>query len=169
MVDSAASPPLLHLLCGKIASGKSTLAQQLASAPRTLILSEDSWLSGLYGPEMKNVTDYVKYAARLRDTLTPHLVALLTTGTSVVLDFPANTLAQRQWMKQIVDQARCMHILHFLDEPDSLCKARLALRNQAKSHDFAATEAEYELISRYFVAPVEEEGFNIKRYSSHAG
>lgn len=62
-----------------------------------------------------------------------------------------------------------MHILHFLDEPDSLCKARLALRNQVKSHDFAVTEKEYELTSRYFVAPVKEEGFNIKRYSSDAG
>ncbi|WP_312042170.1 ATP-binding protein [Erwinia sp.] len=169
MTDFAADVPILHLLCGKIASGKSTLAQQLVNAPRTLVLSEDSWLAGLFGPEMKNVTDYVNYAARLRETLTPHLVALLNTGTSVVLDFPANTIAQRQWMKQVVMQARCAHILHFLDEPDSLCKARLAVRNEAKSHNFAATEAEYALISRYFVAPASEEGFNIKRYCSHPG
>jgi predicted kinase len=35
----------LHLLCGLIASGKSTLAQQLASRPLTVLISEDAWLA----------------------------------------------------------------------------------------------------------------------------
>ncbi|MEX5925443.1 AAA family ATPase [Providencia hangzhouensis] len=33
--------PRLHFLCGKIASGKSTLAKQLANLPRTILLCED--------------------------------------------------------------------------------------------------------------------------------
>jgi predicted kinase len=31
----------LHMLCGKIAAGKSTLARQLADVPFTVLLSED--------------------------------------------------------------------------------------------------------------------------------
>lgn len=42
--------------------------------------------------------------------------------------------------------------------------ARLHQRNAQGEHDFAATEAQFDFITRYFVAPVEEEGFNILRY-----
>ncbi len=32
--------PTLHMLCGKIAAGKSTLAASLASAPRTVLIAD---------------------------------------------------------------------------------------------------------------------------------
>ena len=37
--------PTLHLVCGKIAAGKSTLANRLANAPATVLISEDYWMS----------------------------------------------------------------------------------------------------------------------------
>lgn len=40
--------PTLHLMCGKIASGKSTLAKALATEHAAILLSEDHWLSRLY-------------------------------------------------------------------------------------------------------------------------
>lgn len=40
----ASNPPTLHMLCGKIASGKSTLARRLADADSTVLLVEDEWL-----------------------------------------------------------------------------------------------------------------------------
>ncbi|WP_236528118.1 AAA family ATPase, partial [Pseudomonas syringae] len=40
--------PKLHLLCGKIASGKSTLAKSIATKHSAILLSEDQWLSRLY-------------------------------------------------------------------------------------------------------------------------
>ena len=40
--------PTLHLLCGKIASGKSTLANTLAAEHAAIVLSEDHWLAQLY-------------------------------------------------------------------------------------------------------------------------
>ena len=47
---SALSPktPTLHMICGKIAAGKSTLARRLADQPNTILISEDVWLSTLY-------------------------------------------------------------------------------------------------------------------------
>jgi predicted kinase len=89
------------LLCGKIASGKSTLAHQLAEAPATLLISEDRWLAALYRDEMNSVADYVRCSAKLRAAMTPHLIALLESGLSVVLDFPANTLSLRKWMREL--------------------------------------------------------------------
>ncbi len=40
--------PVLHLISGKIASGKSMLAKSLAVEGSTVLLSEDHWLSRLY-------------------------------------------------------------------------------------------------------------------------
>lgn len=63
------TPPTLHLICGKIASGKSTLAGRLASEPKTVLISEDEWLSRLYPGEITTLTDYVRFASRLRDVM----------------------------------------------------------------------------------------------------
>jgi predicted kinase len=153
--------PVLHLLCGKIAAGKSSLAARLAAAPLTVIVSEDKWMFPLFGGEMKSVEDYVHYSARLRAAMAPHLVALLKAGMSVVLDYPANTRANRAWMRSIFEEAGAAHQLHWLDVPDEVCRARLHARNAGGAHEFAATDAQFDLISSYFVPPSAEEGFEI--------
>lgn len=153
--------PVLHLVCGKIAAGKSTLAQRLASEPLTILVCEDSWLSFLYPDELKSVPDYVKYSQRLRKAMENHIPPLLQSGLSVVMDFPANTLELRRGMRRIFEQAGVDHQLHFLDVPDAVCKERLRLRNKAGDHEFSPSEAEFDLISRYFVPPQEGEGFNV--------
>ncbi|WP_200552398.1 ATP-binding protein [Kosakonia sp. LAM2021] len=160
----SASPATLHLLCGKIASGKSTLASELAKTQCTVVLSEDSWLSLLFKDAMTTVEDYVFYSAKLKSAIKPHAIALLRAGVNVVLDFPANTLASRQWMMSIVNESGAPHLLHYLSVDDEICKARLRQRNAAGDHDFAATDEQFALITRYFVEPTEQEGFRIVRY-----
>lgn len=156
--------PTLHLVCGKIGSGKSTLAQRLAATPSTVLISEDVWLARLYPGEISEIADYVRCATRLRGALAEHLVALLKAGISVVLDFPSNTVASRLWARSVFENAGAAHRLHFLDVGDDLCKARLKARNEAGEHPFKATEAEFEVISRYFEAPAVEEGFELVRH-----
>ncbi len=153
--------PTLHLLCGKIASGKSTLSAKLAITPGTVVISEDQWLAALYADEMKSVTDYVRCSAKLRNAITPHLISLFKAGISVVLDFPANTLANRAWMMSIIIESGVNHCLHYLKVPDDICKSRLRARNQAGSHDFSATDEQFDLITRYFNEPTAAEGFHI--------
>ena len=161
MSDSRDSSTTLHLLCGKIAAGKSTLATELGGAPRTIVASEDHWLARLYPGEIASVADYARCAARLREAIGPHLVALLRAGISVVLDFPANTLVSRAWMRGLVDEAGVAHRLHFLDVADAICLARLRARNASGTHEYAASDAEFERFTSYFVAPTPEEGFDI--------
>lgn len=153
--------PTLHLLCGKIAAGKSTLADRLAAAPATVAIAEDAWLSRLYGDEITSVQDYVRCSARLRDAMGGHVEALLRAGLSVVLDFPANTVATRQWMRGIFEAAGAAHRLHYLDVPNAVCKARLKERNRAGTHAFAASDAEFDAITSHFVPPSTEERFNV--------
>ena len=154
-------PTTLHMLCGKIAAGKSTLAATLAKEHRALLVSEDFWTSRLFGPELKEVADYVRLSRRLREAMGPHLAEILRHGVSIVLDFPANTRANRAWMKGIADAAGADHLLHFLDLPDEVCRARLRARNAAGEHEFAATDDQFDLITSYFEPPAEDEEFSI--------
>ena len=99
--------PVLHLLCGKIASGKSTLARSLKAEHSAVLLSEDHWLSRLYPAQIKSVADYILHAHRIRDVLGPLVIDMLS------------------------------------------------------RHDFAATDAEFDLITSYFRAPDQTEGLDV--------
>lgn len=159
--DMSTSPPTLHLLCGKIAAGKSTLAKRLAARPGTVLISEDHWNSTLFPDEIRTIEDYAKYSARVRAAMGPHVVALLQAGLSVVLDFQANTPAVRRWMRTMIDDSGAAHELHFLDIPDDIGKRRLGERNLRGEHPYRPTEAEYDLFARHFVPPSADEGFNV--------
>lgn len=162
---ATSTQPTLHLVCGKIGAGKSTLSQRLACAPDTVLLSEDAWLAQLYPSEITSVADYARCARRLRGALTDHLCALLKAGMSVVLDFPANTPTARAWMREVFERAGVAHRLHYLNVPDAVCKARLHARNAAGTHPFTPSDAEFDEISRYFVAPSADEGFHVVRHT----
>jgi len=165
MPFSGTAPAQLHLVCGKIAAGKSTLARRLAEAPASILISEDAWLSHLYPNEIRALGDYVRCAGRLKTAITDHVEALLIAGMSVVLDFPANTMESRRWARDILDKTGAAHQLHFLDVTDDICKTRLRARNAAAEHPFKTTDAEFEQITSYFVAPQAQEGFNIIRHA----
>lgn len=152
---------VLHLMCGKIAAGKSTLAAKLAEAPGTVLISEDQLLARLYPGEIATLADYVRCAGRLREAIAPHIQALLREGMSVVLDFQANTLATRAWARTLFAGAGADHALHYLRLDDETCKQRLRARNAAGTHDYAASDAEFDLFTSHFVAPGEAEGFRV--------
>lgn len=158
------APAVLHMVCGKIGSGKSTLTQRLAAEPNTVLVSEDAWLARLYPNEIHAIADYVRCAGRLRDAMAGHIEALLAAGMSVVLDFPSNTVTTRAWGRGIFEKAGATHRLHYLDVPDQVCKARLRARNLSGEHPFETTDAEFDQITSHFVAPTVEEGYHIVRY-----
>ena len=157
----SAHVPTLHLLCGKIAGGKSTLARRLAARPATLLISEDHWTSNLFADELRTIDDYGRLSARLRAAMGPHIVDILRQGLSIVLDFPANTASIRSWMRLLITQSGAAHELHFLDVPDTVCKQRLRQRNAGGEHPWQVSEAEYDLFTSYFVPPGPTEGFNV--------
>lgn len=156
--------PTLHILCGKIASGKSTLAARLGAAPNTVLIAEDAWLDALFRDELHTLEDYVRCARRIRTAMQPHVTALLRAGVSVVLDFPANTPGQRRWFKEILGTTGVPHTLHVLDVPDAICLARLHARNIAGDHPFAVTDALFHEVTRHFTPPSAEEGFGVVHY-----
>jgi len=106
----------LYLLCGKIAAGKSTLARRLAGRPATRLISEDYWTSNLFSDDLRIIDDYGLFSALLpAAAMGPHIVDILRHGLSIVLDFLANTISNRNWMRSLITEANVVHELHLLD------------------------------------------------------
>jgi predicted kinase len=145
-----ADGPTLHLLCGKIASGKSTLARSLAGRPGTLLISQDHWMATLFPGEVRTIDDFVRLSTRLRTAMGPHVIDILRQGLSVVLDFPANTVNWRAWMRSLIVEAGVAHELHVMDCPDAICKSRLRQRNESGQHPYEVDDATYDLFTNYF-------------------
>jgi predicted kinase len=156
--------PVLHMICGKIASGKSTLAKKLSAADGAVRISEDEWLATLFGDQMHSIPDFVRCSAKLRQAMEPHILALLEAGVPIVLDFQANTLSSRAWLRSLADQAGVAHVLHYLEVSDVVCKARLAGRNASGGHEFSVSDEQFVRITEFFVPPVDAEGFNLRIY-----
>jgi predicted kinase len=155
---------VLHMVCGKIASGKSTLTTRLADNRRSVLICEDLWISRLYPGEIHTLVDYVRCAARMKSVLTEHIQSLLAAGLSVVLDFPFNTTGTRAWGHSLSSSVGCEHRLHYLDVSDEICKSRLRARNASGEHPFQTSEAQFDQITGYFVPPATGEGLKIVVY-----
>ncbi|KOQ73273.1 hypothetical protein ABW45_17885 [Stenotrophomonas maltophilia] len=55
-LSSNGPAPTLHLVCGKIGAGKSTLSQQLALKQRHVLISEDAWPFQASDEEFERIT-----------------------------------------------------------------------------------------------------------------
>jgi len=155
----------LYLVSGKIASGKSTLIRQLAEDRKAILISQDDWMSTLFPSEIHSLEDYVKYSTRLASAMGPHVTSLLKLGAPVALDFPANTLQLRSWMKSLAEKANCKAELHFLNASDSICLKRLTIRNASGQHRCTTTEEQFHQFTKYVVPPTSAEGLDIVEHT----
>lgn len=162
------NPGELIFFCGKMGAGKSTnsleVHSRLAAEKPAVLLSEDEWLAGLYPDEINNFDDYKVYSARLKPLLKEHIRQLLAGGTTVVMDFPANTPGQRKWFKEIYQEPGFPHRLIYLEMSDEQCLAQLAKRRilQPQRAKFD-TEEVFHQVTQFFQEPTDEENFNIER------
>jgi predicted kinase len=153
----------LTFFCGKMGAGKSTRAKAVAAANNAVLISEDEWLSAHFGEQINSFDDYVLLSRRIKPFLRQHVQAILRTGTSVVMDFPANTVAQRSWFIQLCAETGCEHELIYLDIGDAQCLVHIAKRRveQPQRAQFD-TEAMFFHVSQFFEYPTGDENLNIR-------
>ena len=154
---------VLHFIAGKLGSGKTTLAKKIANENHAIFISEDIWLEKLFPDMIHNLQDYLLYSRRFRSVIAVHVIELLTQGVSVVFDFAGNVPQDRQWVKTIIDQAQSSHVLHYIVASDDLCRSQYKKRNlNLPAGSKVITDAEFDVINKYFIAPGEDEEFNVQ-------
>lgn len=156
-------PGTLIFFCGKMGSGKSTKAKELALEYDAILLSEDEWLEILYPKEIKVFDDYIKYSSRLKPLLKKHVQNILNSGIAVIMDFPGNTVNQRAWFKEIFSEYEIPHKLYYLETSDDLCLKQIEHRRKINpSRANFDTEQVFYQVNSYFQPPTEKEGFNLQ-------
>ena len=159
----------LIFFCGKMGAGKTTKSRETAEARNAVWVSEDEWLEALYPQKIASLEDYIEYSALLRPPMKKLVQSILTVGTDVVMDYPANTIQQRKWFRSIFSEIQAPHDLIYIDLPNDVCIERIAKR-RTEQPERAATDTKemFERVTKYFVAPTSAEGFNITVISEHA-
>lgn len=145
-------------------AGKTTKAQQLSLEHNAVLVSEDEWLESIYPQKIRSVEEYIKYSNRLKPQIKKLVQSILHTGTNVVMDFPANTISQREWFKTIFSEVEAHHELVFIDVSNETCLSHIKKRAFDQPERAATDTAEmFEKITKYFTEPSGEEGFNVTR------
>lgn len=134
----------LTLFCGKMGSGKSTLSKQVAENTNAVLVSEDEWLENLFPNKISSLDDYVEYSSTIKPLVKSVVQDFLKNGVDVVMDFPANTDTQRQWLYSITDN----YHLYYLDVSDEECLSRILKRGRPTD-----TPEMFWLLNKHFTMP----------------
>lgn len=154
----------LTFFCGKMGAGKSTKAIEIVQNSNAVLLSEDEWLAALYPNQIKSLDDYIKYSQLLKPQMKDLVQSILRAGTDVVMDFPANTLSQRQWFTRIFSEINAPHTLIFLDVTNDTCLKRIEKRRIEQPERATTDTVElFNAVTKYFETPKLKEGFNVQK------
>lgn len=154
----------LIFFCGKMGAGKSTKSKEIALERNAVLLSEDEWLESICPNKIASLEDYVKYSNQLKPQIKKLVQSILTTGTDVVMDFPANTISQREWFRFVFSEIKAPHNLIYIDVPNNICLKQIEKRCIEQPERAATDTVEmFEQVTKYFVEPSPKEGFNIRR------
>lgn len=160
---------VLTFFCGKMGAGKTTKSREISQERNAVLLSEDDWLLSIYPNSIKSLKDYIEYSGRLKPQMKKLVQSILASGSDVVMDFPANTIPQREWFKSIFSEIQAPHELIYIDQPNEVCLEQIAKR-RIEQPQRAATDTEemFDLVTKYFVAPTPDEGFNTTVIAANA-
>jgi predicted kinase len=142
--------PRLVLLCGLPASGKTTLARQLAESYGAVRLNPDEWESAL------DVDPFDEgFQARLEAEFWELTQRLLVLGTSVVLEWGFWARSERDEKREAARTLGVAVELRFLDAPHEELVRRVVARHAAGG--IAITESRMERYRGTFQPPTDHE------------
>ena len=151
------------MFSGKMGAGKSTKSKQVSQDRNAVLISEDEWLSTLYPNQITTFEDYLHCSSILKPLVKAHVVNILRTGTDVVMDFPANTVNQRKWFKELIFEANAPNELIYLNLSNEICLKQIEKRRiECPERAIYDTESMFNEVTKYFQEPEKSEGFNIR-------
>ena len=152
----------LHVVFGPCAAGKTTYAHALARRENAVPFVLDEWGARLFGPDVSGPLDFgwmVERLGRCDALIWSTATAVLSAGTSVVLDVGAMRRNDRERIRQRAQAAGLPLQWHFVDAPQEVRRARVAGRNVTKGETFVreVPPEMFDLIEGLYEAPAPAE------------
>jgi predicted kinase len=142
--------PRLVLLCGLPASGKTTLARELADAYGAVRLSLDEWELALGIDPFDE-----EFQVKLEGAFSGLTERLITLGTSVILEWGFWAREERDEKRDLGRSLGAAVELRFLDVPYDELVRRVVARHAAGG--IAITESDMERYRGIFQSPTDDE------------
>lgn len=148
---------------GKMGAGKTTYAKSLSNEPHTVYLSEDEILSSFYLNEINSIEDYILYSKRIKPYIMNLVKKLTENDLSIIMDFPGNTIKQREWFKMLIEACQADNKLIYLKVSDEICIKQIIKRRKEEPdrHKFDNEEM-FQRITKFFEEPSDKEGFKLE-------
>jgi len=160
---------VIHLICGPIGAGKTTVAHEVAIKHNAIRFSEDEWLSRLFVPdapeglldEPMNVVGAwasEKYL-RCRGQIWAVCKQLLNQNVNIVLDGAAANKEQRDVIRKKASYNNVGFQLYYVNASSDIRRKRILDRNTEKNFTYSleVTSAMFEYMENFFQPPVSDE------------
>ena len=151
---------VIHMLCGKVGSGKSTYAKKLKELHQAMILSSDDLMLSLFDEYLGAKHQLIQQKAT---AYLFHLAEqLVSIDVNVVLDFGFWSKADRIETKKYFSDQGIATELHYINTADVQIKQHLQMRNQeiksGNTKAYYIDEEMRKLFDSKFEEPTDEEG-----------
>lgn len=151
--------PKVHLMCGKICSGKSTFAQNLRKETKGVILSVDEITLALFEQGAGDKHDY--YVEKTKEYLYQKSLEIVESGIDVILDWGFWTKRERDFAKEFYGSRNIPFEFHYIKIDDEEWYRRLEKRNkdvmENKTNAYFVDEGLANKFQQIFEEPEENE------------
>jgi len=153
--------PTIHMLHGRICSGKTTFAKQLEKDKKAVRFSADEWMAQLFGSKHSDL-DGINYSNKVRELIYSLYTRLLSLGIDVILDDGFWTRADRNHMRKHADELDVNHKLYFISCPEEVLLNRLKKRNEnLQDNALNISESKFKMAKDIFEPLGEDEEFEL--------
>lgn len=148
----------LIIMCGKVASGKTTFARAHAADKNWMYLSVDEWMLGIHGRDVP-CSKHPSYIADILEQLYKEIRKMLSLQLTVVLDFGFWTKGERDRVREAIAPFDVEFYYVPIDGDEQ--QKRLLIRNERgmKQHDDDTYIIDLEtlnVLNQRFESPVDE-------------
>jgi predicted kinase len=151
--------PTIHLLCGRIGSGKTTFAKRLEREAPAVRLTHDEWIVKLYGPNPPAEL-YREYFVRVENQIWELAEAIVRAGADVILDFGFWSRESRNAARDRTHDAGAVARFYSMSCPRQIALDRTMLRSKNPPADSLWIDrAAYEKLDALFEPMEDDEDF----------
>lgn len=120
----------LHIICGFVGSGKTTLAKKLEKQYQAIRFSTDEWMIELFNFNGNFGKKYRESKKRCKEFIWKLSKEILLSGQDVILDFGFWSKKERLLFCKRAKKIGVEPMLYFLDIPTDELKKRITIRNE---------------------------------------